>query len=125
MKWNHLATRTPGGTALVIGLATLAMATAAGAAAAAPADHSHPMLDTTCSVEQIEAALATHAPDLAQKLAEHPEHRRKLTELLAKSPEERRIIVQQRQGEHAGHHDGNDDGQHARMLEVLRVCASY
>lgn len=124
MKWNHLSTRT----ALVIGLAALATAATVGTATAAPGDRTHPMLETTCSVEQIEAALAEHAPDLAQKLAQRPEHRAKLAELLAKSPEERRIVIQQRQGEHPGPHDGGHDGhdgQHARMLEVLEACATY
>ncbi|MFE7722218.1 hemophore-related protein [Nocardia rhizosphaerihabitans] len=121
MKWNHLSTRT----ALTIGLAALATATTVGTASAAPGDRTHPMLETTCSVEQIEAALAEHAPDLAQKLAQHPEHRAKLAELLAKSPEERRVVIQQRQGEHPGRHGGSHEGQHTRMLEVLEVCATY
>ncbi|MGW6426200.1 hemophore-related protein [Nocardia sp. NPDC055053] len=125
MKWNYLASRTSVGTALVTGLVALATAATVGTATAAPGDRTHPMLDTTCSAEQIEAALAAVAPDLAQKLAQHPEHRAKLAELLAKSPEERRILFQQRQGEHTGHHDGSRDGQHDRMLEVLRVCDTY
>ncbi|MFD4444149.1 hemophore-related protein [Nocardia sp. NPDC058519] len=124
MKTN-LPERTTVRTALVIGLAALATMGTIGMAAAAPADRTHPMLDTTCSLEQIEAAALAHAPDLAAKLAQHPEHRAKLAELLSKTPEERRIAVQQRQGAHAGHRTGEHAGQHAGMREVFEVCGNY
>ncbi|MFD4461488.1 hemophore-related protein [Nocardia sp. NPDC058480] len=124
MKTN-LPERTTVRTALVTGLATLATVGTIGMAAAAPADRSHPMLDTTCSLEQIEAAALAHAPELAAKMAQHPEHRAKLAELLSKTPEERRIVIQQRQGAHAGQHTGEHTGQHAAMREVFEVCGDY
>jgi hemophore-related protein len=124
MKRN-LPELTPLRIALVTGLASLAIASTVGAAAATPPDQSHPLLDTTCSLEQIEAAAAALAPDLAAKMAQHPEHRAALAELLSKSPQERRAIIEQRHGEHGGSHDGRHTGQHARMLEVLEVCGSY
>ncbi|WP_280305570.1 hemophore-related protein [Nocardia neocaledoniensis] len=111
--------------AAVLGLATLATAATIGAATAAPGDGAHPLLDTTCSAEQIEAALAARAPELAAKLAQHPEHRAKLGELLAMSPEQRRALIQQRQGEHDGHHDGAHAGHHAQLSEALATCGEY
>ncbi|MBC7303731.1 MAG: hemophore-related protein [Nocardia sp.] len=125
MKPNSLARRYAR-TALVTGLAALATAATIGSAAAEPADRSHPMLDTTCSLEQIEAAARVHAPELADMLAQRPEHRSKLAELLSMSPEQRRTIMPQRQGEHAGQHDGRGHGgQHAAMAQVFEVCAGY
>lgn len=118
-------------TTVVIGLAALVTAGTVGAAAAVPAAP-HPMLDTTCSLEQIESAATERAPELAARMAQHPEHRAKLAELLSMSPQERRGVIGQRQGEHSGGHPGEHaghpgghDGAHAKMLEVLEVCGSY
>ncbi|MEU4813831.1 hemophore-related protein [Nocardia fluminea] len=124
MKKN-LPGRTPFRIALMTGSAALAVAGTVGAATASPTDRSHPLLDTTCSLEQIEAATAALAPDLAAQMAEHPEHRAALAALLSKSPQERRAMIEQRHGEHGGRHDGERADQHARMLEVLEVCGSY
>ncbi|MEV6365003.1 hemophore-related protein [Nocardia asteroides] len=111
--------------AAVLSLTALATAAAIGAATAAPGDGAHPLLDTTCSAEQIEAALAERAPELAAKLAQHPEHRAKLTALLAMSPEQRRALIRQRQGEHDGHHAGEHAGHHAQLTEALATCGDY
>ncbi|MFD3747582.1 hemophore-related protein [Nocardia sp. NPDC058633] len=124
MNWK-MPQRTPVRIGLVTGFTALAAASTIGVAAAAPAERSHPILDTTCSVEQIEAAALVHAPALAARMAQHPEHREKLAELLAKTPEQRRAAVEQRHGEHAGHHGGERAGLHTGMVEVFAVCGSY
>ncbi|WP_157224819.1 hemophore-related protein [Nocardia thailandica] len=115
-------------------LVAAATAGALGTAAADPGDRPHPLLDTTCSLDQIDAALAERAPALAQRFAQHPEFRTRLGELLAVAPDQRRVMILQKRGEHSDRHEGGErriiiqegpEGGHAALTDVLEHCGSY
>lgn len=55
---------------------------------------SGPLIATSCSYEQLTAALQVQVPQAAARLAEHPEAQAKLRELIALPVEQRRQRVQ-------------------------------
>lgn len=73
------------------------MGPTSGVAGAKPLD---PVINTTCTYDQIVAALRIEAPDLASALDAHPEAQTKLREFVALSPEQRRARVDQRLNAH-------------------------
>ncbi|WP_280336140.1 hemophore-related protein [Nocardia wallacei] len=58
-------------------------------------DH-HALADTTCSYQQIRAAMQQHAPEFAEHLDRSPDHRAHLEQILSKSPDQRRHDPQAR-----------------------------
>ena len=81
--------------ALTTGGAALAGALfAAPSAAADPLNN--PLLDTTCTYAQIEAAARVEAPKFAERLATKPEAQAKIQEFLALPVDQRRAKMQAR-----------------------------
>jgi len=66
---------------------------AAGVASAQPGDG--PLIETTCSYAQLEAALQVEAPEASARLAERPDAQAKLQELVALPVDQRRQRLQQ------------------------------
>lgn len=64
----------------------------ANVASADPLDNQ--LIETTCSYDQLDAALRTEAPDLASELAQHPAAQSKLRDFLALPVDQRRQQVQ-------------------------------
>jgi len=67
--------------------------TVAGAASAQP--FNGPLIETTCSYAQLEAALQVEAPEASARLAERPEAQARLQELVALPVDRRKERVQQ------------------------------
>ena len=88
-----------------------------------------PLIDTTCSYSQIEAALNAQAPDLAQELSSHPQAQTKLKQFLALPIDQRRQAVQQVLASHPqwlGMIDdkaGGAEGQ--EIMQVASTCHGY
>ncbi|BBZ16231.1 hemophore-related protein [Mycolicibacterium gadium] len=74
----------------VLGLAGALSLMTAGPASAQPAG---PLIETTCSYAQIEAALQVEAPEASGRLAERPNAQAKIQELLALPIDQRRQRV--------------------------------
>lgn len=72
-----------------------AIATALGLVTAGPASAqpAGPLIETTCSYAQIEAALQVEAPEASGRLAERPNAQAKIQELLALPIDQRRQRV--------------------------------
>lgn len=75
----------------VLGLAGGVSLMTAGAASAQPAG---PLIETTCSYTQIEAALHVEAPEAYGRLAEHPDAQARVQDLLGLPTDQRRQRVQ-------------------------------
>jgi hemophore-related protein len=76
-----------GGAGLAAGLSLMF----AGTASAQPAG---PLIETTCSYPQLEAALQVEAPEAASRLAENPDAQAKVQALLGLPIDQRRQRVQ-------------------------------
>lgn len=79
-------------------------------AAASPLDN--PLIDTTCTYAQVEAALRAEAPEFADRLAQNPQAQGKMQEFLG-------LPVDQRQERIQGLLDRNPDM--ARMVEERKA----
>jgi hemophore-related protein len=62
-------------------------------ASAEPGDG--PLIETTCSYAQLEAALQVEAPEASARLAERPDAQAKLQEVVALPVDQRRVRLQQ------------------------------
>ncbi|MGV0594997.1 hemophore-related protein [Mycolicibacterium porcinum] len=78
---------------LIVSLSITLLALSSGVAEAKPLD---PVINTTCSYDQIVAALRVEAPDLASALDDNPGAQAKLRELVALSPDQRRQRIDQK-----------------------------
>ena len=63
-------------------------------AVAASAQPSGPLIETTCSYAQLEAAVAVEAPEASDRLADNPDARAKVQALLGLPIDQRRQRVQ-------------------------------
>ncbi|WP_067531010.1 hemophore-related protein [Nocardia crassostreae] len=111
-------------------LAAIAIALAPATASAAPADLVAPLLNSTCSFAQVDAALHDKAPALAQFLDQNPGQK---AELQAKFDQP----VAQRQAEFQAYLDANPDaaaqaeadpragGIAAAIQQVADTCHNY
>lgn len=117
---------------LLMACATLAVAACAAAPAAAEPPGS-PLIETTCSYEQLEAAVRVEAPKLAEFLADKPAAQTKARDFLALSPADRRQRLQDvldRNPEWRKTIDerrGTPEGQAkvARMQRIADTCHGY
>lgn len=75
-------------------LATLALALVPATASASPADLLSPLLDTTCSFAQVDAALHDKAPAIASYLDQNPDTKAQIKAKFDESPEQRKADVQ-------------------------------
>jgi hemophore-related protein len=101
-----------------------------GAAAAAPTDH--PLLNTTCTFAQVDAAMHHVTPDLAKRLDEHPDRKAKVAEFFSKSPEERKEFLRQKLDEHPQAREQFRQSDHpragefmAKAKEIAETCHQY
>jgi hemophore-related protein len=74
-----------------LGLAGAMLLMTAGPASAQP---SGPLIETTCSYAQLEAALQVEAPEASARLADRPDAQAKIQELLGLPVDERRQRMQ-------------------------------
>ncbi len=84
MRFQKLVTAWVGGVLTAVSLS-------APVASAEPGDG--PLIDTTCSYEQLAAALQVQAPQASARLAEHPDVQEKLRALIALPVDQRRQRV--------------------------------
>jgi hemophore-related protein len=87
MRMTMLRSAGTAGALLTLGCAVIPSATAAAQPGGA-------LLETTCSYEQVVAALRVEAPNAAARLAERPDAQAKVQELLGSPVDERRQRVQ-------------------------------
>ncbi|RDH79922.1 hemophore-related protein [Mycolicibacterium moriokaense] len=79
--------------AAVIGIAcTVAAISLSATASAAPLDG--PLIETTCSYEQLTAALQVQAPQASARLADSPDAQARLRDLIALPVDQRRQRIQ-------------------------------
>ncbi len=92
-----------------------------------------PLINTTCSYQQVIAALNTQAPDLAAELSQYPPAQAKLQRFLASPIQTRQQMVQQALTTHPQWQNtidqkaGTPEGQQAQavLLAVANTCGSY
>ncbi|MCX5042235.1 hemophore-related protein [Aldersonia sp. NBC_00410] len=102
-----------------------------GTASAAPADN--PLLQTTCSFAQVDAAAHHVAPHLAQRLDAHPDRKAKVAQFFDKTPAERAEAAQQFLDKHPQAKQRIEDGKsHPRFGEfkdkarqIADTCHNY
>lgn len=125
--------RTPRAAALLaVGGALLAAAVIpAGVASALPGDG--PLINTTCSYEQLYAAIRVEAPQAAARLDGKPQARAKLQELVSLPVEQRKQRLSQFLAENPGVQQKIDErwntpeGQQKvqKMARVAETCSGY
>jgi hemophore-related protein len=71
------------------------LATASFSPVASAEPGSGPLIETTCSYAQLEAALQVEAPDASARLVEHPDAQTKLQELVALPVDQRKQRLQE------------------------------
>ncbi|NTY59401.1 hemophore-related protein [Mycolicibacterium sphagni] len=116
---------------VAIALLGLGFGAATGLASAQP-DLS-PLVNTTCSYQQVTAALTAQAPDLAAELSKYPPAQAKLQKFLAAPVDTRQKMVQQAFAAHPQWQDtidqkaGTSQGQQAQsvLLAVAGTCNNY
>ncbi len=88
-----------------------------------------PLINTTCSYAQIVAALNAQAPDLAQKLADHPQAQAGLQQFLGLPVDQRQQRVQQALAAHPqwqgmiDQNAGTPEGQ--EFTQLVNTCHNY
>lgn len=113
-----------------------AIALSVGGTAAAPASAQpdlSPLINTTCSYQQVVSALTVQAPQLADELSQYPPAQAKLKRFLASPVTTREQMVQQALTAHPQWQDtidekaGTPEGQQAQsvLLAVADTCGSY
>ncbi len=119
------------GIALTVGgLTTAAALLAPGIAAADPTDMMAPLLNTTCSFDQVDRALHAKNPQLASILDQNPNMKAQLKQKFNEPPAQRRAEVQQylAQNPNAAQQAQNDprSGQLQQTMQaVADSCHNY
>ncbi|GAA4489212.1 hypothetical protein GCM10023094_50420 [Rhodococcus olei] len=120
------------GALLAAGAAVTAALLAPGLASADPAP-SNPLLDSTCSFAQIDAALQQTAPKLAARLDKHPRAEAALTDLFNRPADQRQQAIDQFRAEHpklaarldAARTGPHADRIHAELATVADTCHDH
>ena len=115
-------------TALTVGALTALAAAllAPGVAAADPDADAGPLLDTTCSFAQIDAAVHDVAPEFAGRLDADPDRKARLQAFFDRTPDERRAIVDRFLQNHPNiADDPRSDEFAAKAREVADTCHNY
>ncbi|MFC9788818.1 hemophore-related protein [Rhodococcus sp. NPDC127528] len=121
------------GALLVAGLASAGALLLPGPASADAVSPAQPLLQTSCSFAQVDAALQANAPKLAQRLDKHPKLEAKLTALLAKPADQRQQAVDDFTAKHPklaqrleqARTGPNADKINARIATVADTCHNY
>ena len=119
---KYLLRSTFAAAALAAGLATVSPAIAA----AEPAP-THPLVETTCSFAQIDAALHVVAPDFASRLDANPERKAQVEEFFSLPVDQRQGTLDAFLANNPGIADraGEFDNANAKALEVAQTCQNY
>ncbi|ULN40965.1 hemophore-related protein [Mycolicibacterium crocinum] len=92
-----------------------------------------PLVNTTCTYQQVMAALGAQAPDLAAELSKYPPAQAKLQKFLAAPIDTRQKLIQQALASHPqwqttiDEKTGTSQGQQAQsvLLAVAGTCNNY
>ncbi|MFE3188915.1 hemophore-related protein [Nocardia sp. NPDC059240] len=111
-------------------VAAVALALAPATASASPADLVAPLLNSTCSFAQVDAALHAKAPALASMLDQNPDTKAELKAKFDQSPEQRKAEVDQYLADNpdAANQAASDPragGIAATIQQVADVCNNY
>ncbi|MCM6773054.1 hemophore-related protein [Nocardia sp. CDC159] len=99
-------------------------------ASADPTDELAPLLDSTCSFAQVDAALHDQAPNYAAMLDNNPNVKNQLRQLFDQPIEQRRAQVQQYLAEHPDQvQQAENDPRAAQARQLIQqladTCANY
>ena len=115
--------------AAVVGGLVLLTSLAAGTGSASAQPDLSPLIDTTCSYDQIVSALGAEAPDLAQALSDHPQAQAKLKQFLSLPTDQRQQQVQQALTAHPQWQGMIDQkagsAQAQQIMQVANTCHNY
>lgn len=112
-------------------VAAASLSSAVGIASADPGDE--PLIQTTCSYDQLVAALRVEAPDAAAKLDAKPERQAKMREFIALPVDQRKQRLQEKLAEHPEWQAKIDEKRNtpegqkrsATMNRIADTCANY
>jgi hemophore-related protein len=122
-KWVDMFTSASSKYLVVAGVIAAAATMGVGVASAGP-DLS-PIINTTCSYEQVTAALNVVSPDMAAKLAQNPMVRSRLQAFLAAPIDERQQMAQQAMARGGGGGGANPQQILSTLTQVANVCHNY
>lgn len=113
-----------------IGGAALALAFAPATASASPTDLIAPLVDSTCTFAQVDAALHAKAPALASFLDSNPDTKAKLQAEFEQTPDQRRAAIDAylRDNPDAANQAASDpraSGVAAAIQQVADTCHDY
>ncbi|WP_067819738.1 hemophore-related protein [Nocardia inohanensis] len=111
-------------------LATVALALAPATASASPADMVAPLLNTTCTWSQVDAALHAKAPALASILDQNPDTKAELKAKFEQSPEARQAeldayLAANPDAASQAANNPNASGITAAIQQVADSCHNY
>ncbi|MBF6334191.1 hemophore-related protein [Nocardia transvalensis] len=95
-----------------------------GTASADPTEQLAPLLDSTCTFSQVDAALHDQAPQLAAILDANPDEKAQLQQLFDQPVEQRRAQVQQYLQQHPDQvQQAENDPRAAQARQIIRSVA--
>lgn len=120
-------------TTVTVAIALLGLGSMAATGLASAQPDLSPLVNTTCSYQQVTAALTAQAPELAAELSKYPPAQAKLQKFLAAPVDTRQKMVQQAFAAHPQWQDtidqeaGTSQGQQAQsvLLAVAGTCNNY
>jgi hemophore-related protein len=118
---------------MTVAIALLGLGSVAGAGVASAQPDLSPLINTTCSYQQVTAALGAQAPDLAAELSKYPPAQAKLQRFLAAPVDARQTMVQQALAAHPQWQNtidgkaGTSQGRQVQseLLAVAGTCNNY
>jgi hemophore-related protein len=112
------------GIACTGGLAIVAALLIPGTASADPTQAIAPLLDSTCTFAQVDAALHDKAPQLASAIDANPDQKAQLKQLFDQPVEQRRAQVQQYLDQHPDQvQQAENDPRSAQIQQTIQVVA--
>lgn len=115
--------------AITVGCLFTALSLSTGARSASADSIYEPLVDTTCSYEQVVAALNAEAPDLASMLGTYPQAQTKLRQFLALPTDQREQKIQQglAANPQLQAKSGTPEGQQRiqQVTQVANSCQNY
>lgn len=110
-------------------LVTAAAGLSLGAGVASAAPDLGPLINTTCTYEQVNAALKAQSPDLANELAKYSIAQSRLKQFLAAPVDQRQQMIQQAMSSHPQWQSkaGTPEGQQYAdaVAQVAATCNNY
>ena len=118
-----LRSRLAGTVAAAGGLTVAAALLIPGVAAADPTDLMAPLLNSTCSFDQVDRALHAKDPQLAQMLDANPDQKAMLKKEFDQPPAQRRAEVQQYLSQHPEAKNAQNDPRAGSMQQTIQSVA--